>query len=585
MKNAYACGTSRCEPKPKSIFVGGGKLKFRGLSPNTPTSIPLEGVISSTQEKNTTAKKHKCPSGGILFNKPFLDGSNNDTTRKRNLSKTAIKSVDVTGTLSELLNRRRTLVDSDLKIDMTDIKGCLEASSSSDYELVMVVRLIRDGYDGEATLCGTKCIKIFSEYMIDNISIENQVSILKDANQTIALDYGQWSELKTTITFTEEELSTSNIYFGLRIESSDESSIMDISTTILEIDQFRLQLAPEKACGMKTEICRELVPCNGHAEYNYAQMPFSGLGNDLSPIIQYDEKDKNRYWFSKSEGNISWVVPTECLTEDALYSLAMRVRAFREEGDNNTELPIFNYGKPPPAENLPLGLCGGDCDNDGMCAGEMVCFQRESGNEPVRYCKGGTEDNSLTDYCTYPIANVTIRSSETEDVPLLDFCEGDCDTDADCAQGLKCFQRNGNEDVPFCAGGKEDKSRTDYYTHIIDVVSDVDSSIEEENSATVQLLIFLKIQNLDGNVVIKQVADCTGLLDQWVNCYGSFRVGTAEISKNINPNDIHAMYIVATTGTGTNLSYGVDDIRYVHMEAMSHVFVILTNIFVYLPVT
>jgi hypothetical protein len=99
------------------------------------------------------------------------------------------------------------------------------------------------------------------------------------------------------------------------------------------------------------------------------------------------------------------------------------------------------------------------------------------------------------------------------------------------------------------------------------------------------LLIFLKIQNLDGNVVIKQVADCTGLLDQWVNCYGSFRVGTAEISKNINPNDIHAMYIVATTGTGTNLSYGVDDIRYVHMEAMSHVFVILTNIFVYLPVT
>jgi hypothetical protein len=161
-KNAYACGISRCEPKPKSIFVGGRKLNFRGLSPNTPTSVPLEGVISSTQEKNTTPKKHECPSGEILFNKPFLDGNNNDTIRKRNLSKTTLKSVDVTGTLSELLNRRRALVDSDLKFDMTDIKGCLEASSSSDYELVMEMRLIRDGYDGEDALCGTKCIKIFS---------------------------------------------------------------------------------------------------------------------------------------------------------------------------------------------------------------------------------------------------------------------------------------------------------------------------------------------------------------------------------------------------------------------------------------
>jgi hypothetical protein len=561
MKNAYACGISRCEPKPRSIFVGGGKLNFRGLSPNTPTSVPLEGVISSTQEKNTTPKKHECPSGGILFNRPFLDGNNNDTIRKRNLSKTTLKSVDVTGTLSELLNRRRALVDSDLKIDMTDIKGCLEASSSSDYELVMGVRLIRDGYDGEAALCGTKCIKIFSEYMIENISIESQVSVLKYVNQTIALDYGQWSELKTTITFTEEELSTSNIYFGLRIESSDESSIMDISTTILEIDQFRLQLAPEKACGMKTEICRELVPCNGHAEYNYAQVPFFGVDNDLSPIIQYDEKNKNRYWFSKSEGKISWVVPTECLTEDALYSLVMR----------NTELPILNYGKPPPAENLPLGLCEGDCDNDEMCAGEMVCFQRENANEPVRYCKGGIEDNSRTGYCTYPIANVTIPSSETEDVPLLGFCKGDCDTDADCAQGLKCFQRNGNEDVPFCAGGKEDKNRTDYCTHIVDVVSDVDSSMKEKNSI-VQLSIFLKVQKLDGSVVTKQVTDCIGLLDQWVNCYGSFRIGTTEISKNINPNDIHTMYIVTKTGTGTSVSYGVDDIRYVHMDDMSLLF-------------
>ena len=33
-------------------------------------------------------------------------------------------------------------------------------------------------------------------------------------------------------------------------------------------------------------------------------------------------------------------------------------------------------------------------------------------------------------------------------------CQGDCDEDADCAEGLKCFQRDRNEDVPGCSGGR-----------------------------------------------------------------------------------------------------------------------------------
>lgn len=40
-------------------------------------------------------------------------------------------------------------------------------------------------------------------------------------------------------------------------------------------------------------------------------------------------------------------------------------------------------------------------------------------------------------------------------------CEGDCDVDADCKSGLKCFQKGrGPSDIPGCVG--HDTSKTDF---------------------------------------------------------------------------------------------------------------------------
>lgn len=65
---------------------------------------------------------------------------------------------------------------------------------------------------------------------------------------------------------------------------------------------------------------------------------------------------------------------------------------------------------------------------------------------------------------------------ETTPIPLVSYggnppvrafplgrCEGDCDINSDCSEGLVCFQRGyGGVDVPGCFGGKNDLSRTDY---------------------------------------------------------------------------------------------------------------------------
>ena len=44
----------------------------------------------------------------------------------------------------------------------------------------------------------------------------------------------------------------------------------------------------------------------------------------------------------------------------------------------------------------------------------------------------------------------TLTGGDSPTVDLI-LCEGDCDSDDECAHGLVCFQRSGNEDdVPGC---------------------------------------------------------------------------------------------------------------------------------------
>ena len=45
-----------------------------------------------------------------------------------------------------------------------------------------------------------------------------------------------------------------------------------------------------------------------------------------------------------------------------------------------------------------------------------------------------------------------LNSIAKDPTQTLQLCEGDCDSDADCADNLKCFKRGGLERVPGCSG-------------------------------------------------------------------------------------------------------------------------------------
>ena len=177
----------------------------------------------------------------------------------------------------------------------------------------------------------------------------------------------------------------------------------------------------------------------------------------------------------------------------------------------------MSHGGDLPAEKLPLGLCQGHCDNNDECLPHHYCFLRDE-NEAVPGCQGGLLDGTRTNYCVYNktywweeceghcvghadcapglycfqrnafqsapgcsdsdfnwFGNETDVCVTTPYGKLLNYggsppierkplgeCEGDCDNDADCQEGLICFQRSRLRHVPGCLGGDEDSSNSDY---------------------------------------------------------------------------------------------------------------------------
>jgi len=119
----------------------------------------------------------------------------------------------------------------------------------------------------------------------------------------------------------------------------------------------------------------------------------------------------------------------------------------------------------------PCMQCQGDCDNNEQCAEGLYCFHRILSSTLVPGCDaGGSGDIGTHDYCTNVPSTVLQdagRHGCTEANPCVQ-CQGDCDSDAQCAEGLHCFQRNTfSMLIPGCsAGGSGDIEDRDYCTSI-----------------------------------------------------------------------------------------------------------------------
>mmetsp|Transcript_23515 Transcript_23515/g.50036 ORF Transcript_23515/g.50036 Transcript_23515/m.50036 type:complete len:621 (+) Transcript_23515:131-1993(+) len=102
-----------------------------------------------------------------------------------------------------------------------------------------------------------------------------------------------------------------------------------------------------------------------------------------------------------------------------------------------------------------------------------------------------------------------------EDFFPLGLCVGDCDRDADCAEGLVCFQRGANDPVPFCYGGENDFTRTDYCTY----PSFEDSAVESVEECLNDVFVYEDCFFRTENVIVVSFENCSPLSEDWVGVY------------------------------------------------------------------
>jgi len=131
---------------------------------------------------------------------------------------------------------------------------------------------------------------------------------------------------------------------------------------------------------------------------------------------------------------------------------------------------VINYvGECGAGNGYLCGLCEGDCDTDADCEDGLSCMSRDN-IEPVVGCSGdgGQRDVWGKDVCfnrnlvVFP-DSLTISENGCSPDNKCPRCEGGCTVDADCADGLLCFNRSGLEYVPNCVtGGAGDMSDTNY---------------------------------------------------------------------------------------------------------------------------
>lgn len=121
----------------------------------------------------------------------------------------------------------------------------------------------------------------------------------------------------------------------------------------------------------------------------------------------------------------------------------------------------------------------------------------------------GDDDRPWGDLITYldPIPD--------ESFPL-GLCAGDCDRDADCAEGLVCYQRGANDPVPFCFGGENDDSRNDYCTYP-SFSGEMPGSESDECEARVSVAqeCFFDVDN----VIVVNFENCNPEAEDWVGVF------------------------------------------------------------------
>merc|ERR1711865_679857 len=94
--------------------------------------------------------------------------------------------------------------------------------------------------------------------------------------------------------------------------------------------------------------------------------------------------------------------------------------------------------------------------SDDECALGLKCAQRDGTANMLGICFAGGMSLDW-DYCVPESAVVAVPVNNVNVNGVGDYglgrCEGDCDSDTQCGEGLYCLQLSGNSNLPSCSTG------------------------------------------------------------------------------------------------------------------------------------
>jgi len=138
-------------------------------------------------------------------------------------------------------------------------------------------------------------------------------------------------------------------------------------------------------------------------------------------------------------------------------------------------------------------------------------------NSPAEELDAATAEPTQVD--EPPLGNATDTDTISEDIFPLGLCEGDCDTNADCAEGLVCFQRGPNDPVPFCKDGELVDNGADFCTYPVDDVDTPVSGLPVSGEPSDECFEVSVVQDCSESVTVVIFENCDPEPGDWVAVY------------------------------------------------------------------
>ena len=204
-----------------------------------------------------------------------------------------------------------------------------------------------------------------------------------------------------------------------------------------------LECAPGLTCALRGT--GELTPIFGCSGLGIAGLDYCYNASAVNAAVENTIANEN--------ANVASIPNPDANLNAHLDGVTQSPASEQTEDFSSNDRAALSTRSDPCSATSQCEFCEGDCmADDTKCSGDLTCFQRPDGdNTRVLGCQGSGDAG--VDYCWRPIENtLVLRTRPCNSNLQCGKCEGSCNGNDQCADGLACYRRVDLSVVPGCTG-------------------------------------------------------------------------------------------------------------------------------------